>query len=95
MRFNSHHEWSVLQSSIYSPLLLTLLHCVFSLSSENLILLVKGPSSPLNSLLDIENVDLNMIISMELVFVNAVGLLNLDINAVINTKYSRFHTSRI
>ena len=68
VRFNSHHEWSVLQSSIYSPLLLTLLHWVFSLSSENLILLVKGPSSPLNSLLDIENVDLNMIISIETYF---------------------------
>ena len=39
--------------------LLTLLHCVFSLSSENLILL-KGPSSPLNNLLDIEKVDLKI-----------------------------------
>ena len=36
---------------------LTRLHCVFSLSSENLIRL-KGPSSPLNSLFDIEKVDL-------------------------------------
>jgi hypothetical protein len=36
---------------------LTLRRCVISLSSENLILL-KGPSSPLNNLLDNENVDL-------------------------------------
>ena len=35
------------------------------------------------------------LLALKLIFVNAVGLLNLDINTAINIKYSHFHTSRI
>ena len=57
LEYEKFFEPCMYESVEYVTKVLTLRHWVFSLSSENRILL-KGPSSPLNSLFDIENVDL-------------------------------------